>query len=302
MRIAVTGVNGQVVSALRERASSLGVDVIAVGRPLLDLSKTGTSLPALTAARPDAIVHAASYTAVDQAERELRLASQINVGGTGEVAAAASALDVPIVYLSTDYVFDGKKDKPYVEDDPTSPLNLYGLTKAAGEKTIAGWTLNHAILRVSWIYSPFGKNFVRTILNAAKSRDTLDIVADQHGTPCSAFDIADGIVGVVKNLVSRPDESALRGVFHMTATGETTWAGLGKAVFAASRAVGGPFATVRPVTSKEYPQVATRPANSRLDSSKLAWAHGVQLPEWGSSIRLCVERIVIEDESVGGTA
>jgi dTDP-4-dehydrorhamnose reductase len=302
MRIAVTGVHGQVVCALRERASSLGVDVVSVGRPRLDLSKSGTSLPALRAVRPNAIVHAAGYTAVDLAENDLRLASQINIGGTGEVAAAARALGVPIVYLSTDYVFDGKKDTPYVEDDTTSPLNLYGLTKLAGENAVAGWTLNHAILRISWIYSPFGKNFVRTILHAAKSRDTLNIVADQHGTPCSAFDVADGIVAVVKNLVTRPDESALRGVFHMAATGETTWAGFGQAVFAASREIGGPFATVDAVASKDYPQVAKRPANSRLDSSKLAWAHDVQLPEWRSSLKLCVERIVIEDASIGGTA
>src|ERR1700682_3160588 len=143
MRIAVTGVHGQVVCALRERASSLGVDVVSVGRPRFDLSKSGTSLPALRAVRPNAIVHAAGYTAVDLAENDLRLASQINIGGTGEVAAAARALGVPIVYLSTDYVFDGKKDKPYVEDDPTSPLNLYGLTKASGEKAITGWTENY---------------------------------------------------------------------------------------------------------------------------------------------------------------
>jgi dTDP-4-dehydrorhamnose reductase len=302
MRIAVTGVNGQVVSALRERASSLGINVIAVGRPTLDLSKTGTALSALAAARPSAIVHAAGYTAVDQAEHELRLVSQINVGGTGEVAAAARSLGVPIVYLSTDYVFNGEKSAPYVEDDLPSPLNLYGLTKVAGEKAIVGWTANYAILRTSWVYSPFGKNFVRTILQAAKSRDTLDIVADQHGTPSSAFDVADGIAAVVKNLVTRPDETALRGIFHMSATGETTWAGFGQAVFAASWEIGGPFAKVRPIESKDYPQAAKRPTNSRLDSSKLAWAHGVQLPEWRSSLKLCVERIVIEDESVGGTA
>jgi dTDP-4-dehydrorhamnose reductase len=300
MRIAVTGVNGQVVSALRERASSLGIDVIAVGRPILDLTKPGTALSALTAARPNAIVHAAGYTAVDQAERDLRSASQINIGGTGEVAAAAHGLGVPIVYLSTDYVFDGEKGAPYVEDDPTSPLNVYGQTKAAGEKAIAGWTPNFAILRISWIYSPFGKNFVRTILQAAKSRDTLDIVADQHGTPTSAFDVADGVAAVVKNLVTRPNETALRGIFHMSATGGTTWAGFGQAVFAASREMGGPFAEVRPIESKDYPQAAKRPANSRLDSSKLAWAHGVQLPEWRSSLKLCVERIVKEDQSVGG--
>jgi dTDP-4-dehydrorhamnose reductase len=301
MRIAVTGTAGQVASALRERASALGVNVAAIGRPALDLSKTGTALPALKAVRPDAIVHAAAYTAVDQAEQDSRLASQINVFGASEVAAAAHMLDVPIIYLSTDYVFNGQKGTPYVETDPISPLNLYGSTKAAGEKAVRGRAPNHAILRVSWIYSPFGKNFVRTILRAAKSRDTIDIVADQYGTPTSAFDVADGIIVVIKNLISRPSASALRGLFHMSAAGDTSWAGFGEAVFAASKEVGGPFATVRPIPSKDYPQAAKRPANSRLDCSKIAEVHGVRLPDWQSSLRLCVERIIKTDEGLGDT-
>jgi dTDP-4-dehydrorhamnose reductase len=301
MRIAVTGTGGQVASALRERAQSLGVNIFAVGRPVLDLSKTGTALPALAAIKPDAIVHAAAYTAVDQAEQENRLAYQINIAGTGEVASAARSLGVPVVYLSTDYVFNGEKDTPYVETDMTSPVNFYGLTKAAGEQAVSGSTANHAILRISWIYSPFGKNFVRTILKAAKNRESLDIVDDQKGSPTSAFDVADGIVAVVKNLISRPDESTLRGLFHMTAYGNTNWARFGEAVFMASRKFGGPTARVRPIPSKDYPQAAKRPANSILDCSKIAEVHGVRLPDWRSSLKLCVERMVKGGESLGGT-
>jgi dTDP-4-dehydrorhamnose reductase len=301
MRIAVTGIQGQVVSALRERASIYGIDFYAVGRPSLDFSRTGTALPALKAVQPDAIVHAAAYNAVDQAEQESRLASQINIMGSGEVAAAARELSVPIVYLSTDYVFNGEKGTPYVETDPISPLNFYGSTKAAGEQAVSGRAPNHAILRISWIYSPFGKNFVRTILRAARSRDTLDIVSDQYGAPTSAFDVADGIVAVLNNLVSRPGDSTLRGLFHMTAAGDTSWAGFGEVIFAASKEIGGPFAKVRPIASKDYPQAAKRPANSRLDCSKIAEVHGVRLPDWQSSLKLSVERIVKMDESVGGT-
>jgi dTDP-4-dehydrorhamnose reductase len=301
MRIAVTGSEGQVASALRERASSLGVTVIAVGRPILDLSKSGTALPALAASQPNAVVHAAAFTAVDQAEQDSELACQINTIGASEVASAARSLGVPIVYLSTEYVFDGKKRTPYLETDPTSPLNFYGSTKLAGEKAVAGQTPNHAILRTSWIYSPFGKNFLRTILLIAMSRDTLNIVDDQHGAPTSAFDVADGIVAVVKNLLSQPNENALRGVFHMAAAGETTWAGFGEAVFAASKKIGGPYATVRPIPSKDYPQAAKRPANSGLDCSKIAKIHGVRLPDWRSSLKLCVERIIKADEGLEGT-
>ncbi len=292
MKIAVTGNHGQVVSALRERAAQFGVDVIAVGRPTLDLSKTGTVLPALQAVRPNAIVHAAGYTAVDQAEVDSELACQINTIAPGEVAAAAKILDVPIVHLSTDYVFSGEKPTPYVETDATAPLNYYGASKAAGEKVVASQTTNHVVLRISWIYSPFGKNFVRTILGLAKSRDTIDIVADQHGNPTSAFDVADGIIKVVQNLVARPDAGSLRGLFHMAAAGDTSWAGFGEAIFATSRAANGPSAKVRAIESKDYPQSAKRPVNSRLNCTKLAKVHGVRLPEWRSSLKLCVERII----------
>ncbi len=299
MKIAVTGNHGQVVSALREQAARFGVDVIAMGRPILDLSKTGTVLPALEAVQPNAIVHAAAYTAVDQAEQDSELACQINTIAPGEVAAAAKVLGVPIVHLSTDYVFNGEKPAPYVETDPIAPLNYYGASKAAGEKAVAGQAPNHVILRLSWIYSPFGKNFVRTMLRLAKSRDTIDIVSDQHGTPTSAFDVADGIIKVVQNLVARPDTASLRGLFHMAAAGDTSWAGFGEAVFAVSKQIGGPSAKVHPIESRDYPQAAKRPANSRLDCTKLAKIHGVRLPEWRSSLKLCVERI-IEMEGLGG--
>ena len=299
MRIAVTGNRGQVVAALRDRGPAAGLEVIAVGRPALDLSLGGTALTALAAAKPDAVVHAAAYTAVDQAEREPEIAYQINVVGTREVAAAAHALGVPVAYLSTDYVFDGEKRTPYVESDPVSPSSVYGSTKAAGEHSVAAHTPNHAILRISWIYSPFGKNFVQTMLRLAQSREKIEVVSDQHGAPTSAFDVADGIIAVAKNLVSRPDDAALRGLFHMTAGGDTTWAGFAEAIFAAAKDYGGPSATVRPIASRDYPQAAKRPVNSRLDCAKIAKIHGVRLPPWQSSLKLCVERIVKADESLG---
>jgi len=300
IRIAVTGTQGQVVRALHERAHRLGVEVIPVGRPKLDLSNQDLILTALAEAKPDAIVNAASYNAVDQAEDEPLLAHQINAGGARSVAAAAQILNVPVVQLSTDYVFDGKKYSPYVETDPVHPLSIYGMSKAAGETAVAERTANYAILRLCWVYSPFSKNFVRTILRVAKNKNVLNIVDDQHGAPTSAFDVADGIVAVVRNLIARPDDPTLRGTFHMAAGGETTWAGFGTAVFAVSQELGGPVAKVQPIASKDYPHKAERPANSRLDCTKIAKAHDVRLPEWRSSLKLCVERIIKMDKGSGG--
>jgi dTDP-4-dehydrorhamnose reductase len=299
IRIAVTGTQGQVVRALHERAHRLGVEVFPVGRPKLDLRNQDLILTALAEARPDAIVNAASYNAVDQAEDEPLLAHQINAGGARSVAAAAQILNVPVIQLSTDYVFDGKKPSPYVETDPTRPLNVYGMSKAAGETAVAERTTNYAVLRLSWIYSPFGKNFVRTILRVAAEKDVLNIVDDQHGAPTSAFDIADGVVGVIKNLIAQPDDFALRGTFHMVAGGETSWAGFAAAVFAVSQQFGGPFARVQAIASKDYPHKAERPANSCLDCSKIATIHGVWLPDWHSSLKLCVERIIKADKGSG---
>jgi dTDP-4-dehydrorhamnose reductase len=301
IRIAVTGTQGQVVNALHERAHRLGVEIIPVGRPKLDLTHPDFILSALAGAKPAAIVNAASYNAVDQAEDEPLLAHQINAEGARLVAAAAHILSVPVIQLSTDYVFDGKKMLPYVETDTVHPLNVYGMSKAAGEAAVAERTANCVILRLSWVYSPFGKNFVRTILRVAGERQALQIVDDQHGAPTSAFDIADGIVAVIKNLITRPDDAELRGIFHMVAGGETTWAKFGSAVFAISQQLGGPFAQVRPIASKDYPHKAERPANSRLDCTKIATIHGVQLPDWRSSLKLCVERIIQTNKGSGAT-
>jgi dTDP-4-dehydrorhamnose reductase len=301
LRIAVTGTQGQVVTALHERAHRLGVEIIPVGRPKLDLTRPDFILSALAGAKPAAIVNAASYNAVDQAEDEPLLAHQINAEGARSVAAAAHILSVPVIQLSTDYVFDGKKMLPYVETDTVHPLNVYGMSKAAGEAAVAERTANYAILRLSWVYSPFSKNFVRTILRVAAEKQALQIVDDQHGAPTSAFDIADGIVTVVRNLITRPDDAERRGIFHMVASGKTTWAKFGSTVFAISQQLGGPIARVHPIATQDYPHKAKRPANSCLDCTKIATVHGVRLPDWRSSLKLCVERIIQTNKVSGAT-
>ncbi|QCK88169.1 dTDP-4-dehydrorhamnose reductase [Phreatobacter aquaticus] len=291
MRIAVTGKDGQVTRALQAAAGGAVVTVVALGRPELDLAQPDTILPALAAAAPDIIVNAAAWTAVDQAEAEPAQARAVNQTGARAVAEAAARLGVPIIQISTDYVFDGAKRSPYVETDPVGPTGAYGETKLAGEMAVAAAQPNHAILRTAWVFAPEGKNFVRAMLNLARSRPELGIVADQLGNPTYAPDIAAGIIAVARNLVadSRVD---LRGVFHMTAGGETTWAGFAEAIFAGSRARGGPAAGVRPIATADYPTPARRPANSRLDCSKLEALHRVRLPSWPSGLERCLERLV----------
>ena len=292
MRIAVTGREGQVVRSLIERGAELGHEVVPVGRPELDLAGDVAAVSeVLTHAKPDAIINAAAYTAVDRAESERDLAFAINERGAGAVASTASEFGVPLVHLSTDYVFDGSKADPYVETDPTGPTGVYGASKLAGERAVLAATDNSAILRTAWVYSPFGSNFVKTMLRLAADRDEVAVVADQRGNPTSALDIAEGILGVVENLIGS-DDPRQRGLFHMTAAGEASWADFAEGVFAASAAAGGPSALVRRITTEEYPTPARRPVNSRLDSSKLAEAHGVTLPRWETSLPDVVQRLL----------
>ena len=291
MRIAVTGTAGQVVTSLLERGEAQGHEVIAIGRPDLDLADPASVARALEAARPDVIVSAAAYTAVDKAESESDLAFAVNGAGAGAVAQAAKALGVPVIHISTDYVFDGTLDRPYVESDPTGPTGVYGASKLAGEQAVlATYAENSAVLRVAWVYSPFGGNFVKTMLRLAGDRDEVSVVADQVGNPTSALAIADGIIQVATNLVA-DGSPALRGIFHMTASGEASWADFAQAIFAASAARGGPSASVRPIGTADYPTPATRPANSRLDCGKIARIHGVTLPDWRMSLDEVMDRL-----------
>ncbi|EQA97228.1 dTDP-4-dehydrorhamnose reductase [Sphingobium sp. HDIP04] len=291
MRIAVTGKAGQVVTSLIERGAAAGHEVIALGRPELDLAEPASVARALEAAAPDAIVSAAAYTAVDAAESESDLAHAVNGAGAGAVAQVAKTLGVPLVHISTDYVFDGTLDRPYVESDPTGPTGVYGASKLAGEQAVlAAHGHNSAVLRVAWVYSPFGANFVKTMLRLAGDRNEVSVVGDQHGNPTSALDIADGVIRVATNMVcnSYPE---LHGIFHMTASGEASWADFAEAVFAASAARLGPSAQVRRITTADYPTPAKRPANSRLDCSRIAKAHGVVLPDWRQSLESVMARL-----------
>lgn len=288
MRIVVIGKDGQVARALRERAGMFGATVANVGRPELDLSESFDALSILAPLKPDVIVNAAAYTAVDRAESEEKLATRINGKAPGLLAAGARDLDVPFIHLSTDYVFDGSAQSPYSEDATVCPTSAYGRSKLEGEREVARSGGDTVILRLAWVYSRGGQNFVRTMLRLAETRDEVSVVADQVGSPTNAADAAEGIIRVARDLVSDRSDRRLRGIFHMAGAGYASWADFAEEIFRVSATVRGPHARVKRITTAEYPTPARRPANSRLDCSRLAAAHGVALPDWRPSVGECV--------------
>ncbi|NTA39817.1 dTDP-4-dehydrorhamnose reductase [Agrobacterium salinitolerans] len=286
MRLAVTGKNGQVVSALQALAND-ELEIVSLGRPELDLAQPETVLKALRDAKPDVVVSAAAYTAVDKAESEPKIAFAVNRDGAKAVAQSAKELGVPVIHLSTDYVFDGTKATAYVEGDPTGPTSIYGRSKLDGERAVSEVTGDYVILRTAWVYSEYGNNFVKTMLQLSKNRDEINVVADQFGCPTSANDIAAAVVTIARKLVE--DSSApLRGVFHLSGTGDTNWANFAKQIFTFAEENGGKSMIVNAITTAQYPTPAQRPANSRLDCSKLEEVYGIKLPSWQTSTRAVV--------------
>jgi dTDP-4-dehydrorhamnose reductase len=289
-RVAVTGAKGQVATALVEKAGP-DFEILTLSRPYFSLEDRDSVLAGIEAARPDVVVNAAAYTAVDMAESEEDLAMRVNGEAAGHVAEAAARVGAPLLQLSTDYVFDGTLNRPYREDDPTGPTGAYGRSKLAGEEQVGRLCPNSAILRTAWIYSPFGANFVPTMLRLNETRDEVGVVADQRGNPTSAFDIADALLAIARRI--RDDSSpALRGVFHMTGSGEASWADFAEAIFDEARARGRRLTRVRRISSAEYPTPARRPANSRPDNEKLRRAYGLELPNWRASLAACCARLI----------
>ena len=292
MKILVTGKYGQLATSLAEVADGMpDVTLIRAGRPELDLADPSSIPHAIAAAKPDVVVSAAAYTAVDRAEDEQDLAYRINVVGAAGVAEAAAQLQLPIIHVSTDYVFSGDEPAPYLEDDEAEPRTVYGYTKLRGEHAVACANPKHVILRTSWVYSPFGTNFVRTMLRLAAERRTVNVVADQWGNPTNALDLARAILHVATHSArDRPT-----GVFHVTGTGETNWAGFARHIFQASRAIGGPAADVCDITSAAYKAKARRPPNSRLSCDKFERTFGWRAPAWQAGTDAVVRRIVEAD-------
>lgn len=292
MKLVVVGIAGQLAQSLAAAAKP-DVTVVTIGRPAVDLARPETIAVAIAAAAPDVVVNAAAYTAVDKAESDSEAAFAVNATGAGAIAAAAEACGAPLIHISTDYVFDGSAARAYRETDAVSPLGVYGRSKLEGERLVQAAAPRHVILRTAWVHSPYGHNFVKTMLRVAATRPELSVVDDQIGNPTFAPHLAAGIIEVARQIAGRPD--AAWGVYHAAGTGDVTWCGLAREIFAVSARHGGPTAHVKAITTAEYPTPARRPANSRLDCGKLAAAFGVRLPRWEAGVEACVTALASED-------
>ena len=291
MKILLTGRGGQLVNCLIERcAGRTGLEAIALGRSQLDLERPETLGEPIAAASPDVIVNAAAFTAVDLAEDEPELARIVNADAAGAIAAAARGCGARIIQISTDYVFDGNSSAPYRDDAPTNPLGVYGATKCEGEEKVRAANPDHLIMRTAWLYSPFGRNFVRTMMQLSETRDSVSVVADQHGNPTSAFDLADGLITVL-NAWRDGRKTGLGQTYHLAGTGITTWFGFAEAIFDQCRAVGLPAARVLPVASADWPTRAVRPRNSALDCTRFEADFGFRAPAWQASLSTVVNRL-----------
>lgn len=291
-RIFVAGRAGQVARALADLNDPQSAMVVTLGRPDFDLLDPDCIGDVLDEVQPRLAINAAAYTAVDLAESEPEAAHALNAEAAGALAAACAARGLPIIHLSTDYVFDGTKPAPYVESDPVAPLGVYGASKLAGEQAVAAANPDHLILRTAWVYSPFGKNFVKTMLRLAETRDEIGVVADQRGNPTSALDIADALIVISRRVLGEPANAWKRGTYHLAGAGDAVWADLAEEVFAVSRDLGGPSANVKRITTADFPTPVKRPANSRLDCGSLRHNFAISLPHWRDSTRHCVKRLL----------
>lgn len=284
----VLGAEGQVARELAALGPAEGWTVIRIGRAQADLSMAQIA-PLLAEHRPGLVINAAAYTAVDRAQTDEAAARALNADLPGRAARACAEAGAPLVHISTDYVFDGSKASPYVEDDPLSPLGVYGRTKAEGERTVQAAGGSAAVVRTAWVYGAEGANFVRTMLRLAETRDEVGVVADQQGNPTWSREVARACLKL-GGLLCDGDRDA-RGVFHAAGEGDTTWAEFAAAVFAESARRGGPTARVRPIATADYPTPAARPANSRLDCDKLQRVVGWRPAPWRESLAAVMARL-----------
>jgi dTDP-4-dehydrorhamnose reductase len=290
--ILLTGANGQVGYELQHALAGLG-NVIALERSQLDLSDADAIRRVVREIKPNLIVNPAAYTAVDKAESEPELAMAINAVAPGILAEEAARQDVPLVHYSTDYVYDGAKSLPYVETDSTNPLSVYGKSKLAGENAICAVRLPHLILRTSWVYGARGKNFLRTILRLAAEREQLRVVSDQIGAPSWSRSIAEATLGALNNW-----NEGLSGTYHLTCAGQTSWYGFAREIVKEyemrCESRGWPklrttVAAIEAIKAAEYPTPAPRPANSRLDCTKIKHDLSVTMPDWREALRLVLD-------------
>lgn len=291
MKVLVLGTPGQLGHELMKAAWPAETRLDGVGYPGFDLSRPGAVDEILAAPpsappsahEPELVVNATAYTAVDKAESEPELAYLINRDGPARMAELTAARGVPLIHVSTDYVFDGTRPGLYREDEPVAPANVYGASKAAGEEAVRQGNPRHIILRTSWVYAVHGQNFVHTMLRLGREREELGVVADQWGAPTAAADLAAAIVTIAGRIAADP-ATVPWGTYHCTGRGETSWHGFAGHIFAALERAEGRRPRLKAIATADYPTPARRPLNSRLDGSRLAAAFGIVLPPWQESL------------------
>jgi dTDP-4-dehydrorhamnose reductase len=295
--ILIAGRSGRIARDLIEAANGLGLQVTALGRPDLDLNDRDSVARVVKAVAPRAIVNAAGLVVVDEAERDPAHAFAINCDGPAQLAAAAARAGIPLLHLSSDYVFDGAKMAPYREDDPLAPVNVYGRSKAAGEEAVLAAHPGAIVVRTSWVYGPYGVNFLTTMLRLAAAQDTVRVVTDQYGTPTAGADLARALIDMAVRVAAKTPEAS-PGIYHVAGTGEATWLGFAEAIFAGWARRGHRVPNVQPIALAEWPGPAARPRDTRLDCGKLARTFGIRLPAWQDSLERCLDRLARERQEI----
>ncbi|MGC8490834.1 MAG: dTDP-4-dehydrorhamnose reductase [Syntrophobacteraceae bacterium] len=290
--IVVIGSSGMLGADLVEALEEAGLKAVALARPALDITRPESVGSALDrVGSPGLVINCAAYTAVDKAETEPEAAFAANRDGPAHVAVACRKLGVPLLHISTDYVFDGASRRPYIEQDPVNPINVYGLSKLQGEEAVRSGLSEHIIVRTSWLYGQGGRNFVKTILGLAREREELRVVCDQHGCPTWSMDLARCLVRISQAVLSAP-ESVPWGTYHFCGKGTTTWYEFAAAILAeAQRTRHEKFARLTPVSTSDFPTPAARPVYSVLDCAKIAEAFEISPPEWRKSLAGMVEKL-----------
>jgi dTDP-4-dehydrorhamnose reductase len=289
--ILIAGESGQLGVALGDAASSHGLAVRQFDRPVLDFDRPASIAAVFAETAPWLVINAAAYTAVDAAEDDAAAAFRANRDGPAELARLCEAAGIPLIHVSTDYVYDGLKGAPYVESDPTAPQGVYGASKLAGDQAVLAGCSRAIVLRTSWIYSPIGKNFVRTMLSIAQRTARLRVVADQKGCPTSAPDLAEAILTIAARIATDGWQTRFSGLYHAAGTGWTTWHDLAVATFQEAARHGGPVPVVDPITTGEWPTRAQRPPDSRLDCSRLEAMFGLRLPPWRDGLARTIDAV-----------
>ena len=294
MRILVTGAGGQVGQSLSELARTSDIALIGLTRNELDITEPGDVQAAVRSHAPALVVNAAGYAAVDRAEEEPDEAFAVNREGAEHLARACETERIPLLHLSTDYVFDGTKGAPYTEDDPVNPLSVYGASKAAGEAEIRGAWERHVILRSAWIFSAHGTNFVKTMLRLAGERDEISVVDDQIGCPTAARDLAAAALRIARRL-GQPFDGW--GTYHFCSREAVSWCGFARAIFEAAFPEPDARPRVLPIATADYPTKARRPAYSVLDCARAKAAFGIEPPDWRDGLHAVIETLQAKDRS-----